>query len=257
MKCIILAAGAAIRMRPLTNNFAKCLLSVGGKPILQRAIEQVAAAGIEQIGLVIGFQGEAIREFVKKQFPSLRIRFIVNPKYESTNNAFSLLMAREFFYAGSKEKKPDSDLLLMDADIVFSPHLLPFFLGEGSPNRIAVRVAGHHDEEEVRVKVDALRMVVAIGKTTPLSDAYGESIGIEFFASHEAQQLFETIEQRVRSGDGRNEFYEASFQAMIDQGIRFKAVDVSAFPAIEIDTAEDLRAAEALDLNQRVPLEKS
>ena len=251
MKCIILAAGTATRLQPLTNNLPKCLLPVGGRPILQRAIEQVAAAGIERIGLVFGFQADAIRGFVKKQFPSLRIRFSVNPKYASTNNAFSLLMAREFFYAGSKEKKAESDLLLMDADIVFSPHLLPFFLGEGSPNRIAVRVAGHHDEEEVRVKVDASRNVVGIGKTTPLSDAYGESIGIEFFSSHAAQRLFEILEQRVRRGEGRDEFYEASFQAMIDQGIRFKAVDVSSFSAIEIDTVEDLRVAEALVMTQR------
>ena len=246
MKCIILAAGAATRMRPLTNDLPKCLLTVGGKPILQRAIEHVSAAGIEQIGLVIGFQAEAIRAFVKKQFPSLRIRFIVNPKYGSTNNAFSLLMAREFFNPESKAKNLVHDLLLMDADIVFSPHLLPSFLGEGSPNRIAVRVSGHHDDEEIRVKVNGAGNVAAIGKTTPLSETYGESIGIEIFSSHAAQRLFETIEQRVRSGEGRHEFYEASFQAMIDQGIRLKAVDVSPFPAIEIDTPEDLRAAEAL-----------
>lgn len=256
MKCIILAAGAATRMRPLTDNLPKCLLPVGGKPILQRVIEQVASSGVEQMGLVIGFQAPAIRDFVKMQFPSLRIRFIVNPKYESTNNAFSLLMAREFFYAGSKEKKPDSDLLLMDADIVCSPHLLPYFLGEGSPNRIAVRVAGDHDEEEVRVKVDASGTVRVIGKTVPLSDSYGESIGIEFFCSAAAQRLFEILEQRVRSGEGRHEFYEASFQEMIEQGVRFSAVDVSSFPAMEVDTPEDLRVAEALVQAQGASSEK-
>jgi choline kinase len=257
VKCIILAAGTATRMRPLTTNFPKCLLPVGGKPILQRAIEQISAAGIDQIGLVIGFQAEAIRGFVKKHFPSLRIRFIVNPKFESTNNAFSLLMAREFFNAESQKRKPLDDLLLMDADIVFSPHLLPFFLGEGSPNRIAVRVAGHHDEEEVKVKIDASGNVLVIGKIIPLSDSYGESIGIEFFSSHAAQKLFETIEHRVRDGEGRDEFYEASFQAMVDQGIRFKAVDVSPFPAIEMDTPEDLRAAEELFVTQQGPSKSS
>ena len=246
MKCIILAAGAATRMRPLTNDVPKCLLLVGGKPILQRAIEQVAAAGIQQIGLVVGFQAEAIRSFVKQHFPFLRIRFIVNPRYESTNNAFSLLMAREFFNPEKEKNRPLDDLLLMDADVVFSPRLLPFVLGEGSPNRIAVRVAGHHDDEEVRVKVDASGNVSSIGKTIPLSETLGESIGIEFFSATAAKRLFETIEERVRGGSGRTEFYEASFQAMIDQGIRFKAVDVSSFPSIEIDTPEDLRAAEKL-----------
>jgi choline kinase len=40
---------------------------------------------------------------------------------------------------------------------------------------------------------------------------------------------------------------------LIEQGVRFKAVDVSAFPAIEIDTPEDLRAAEALVMTQHDP----
>jgi choline kinase len=246
VKCIILAAGTATRMRPLTDNLPKCLLPVGGKPLLQRSIEQVAAAGIEHIGLVIGFQAEAIRRFVKRQFPSLRIRFMVNPRYESTNNAFSLLMAREFFNPESKGGKSPEELLLMDADIVFSPQLLPFLLREGSPNRIAVRVAGPHDEEEIRVKIDALGNVVTIGKTTPLPETYGESIGIEFFSFPAAQRLFATVERRVRSGEGRNEFYEASFQEMIDRGVQCKAVDVSRFPAVEVDTPEDLRAAEVI-----------
>jgi choline kinase len=246
MKCIILAAGTATRLRPLTNNFPKCLLTIGGKPMLQRSIEHVAAAGIDQIGLVVGFEAEAIRAFVKKQFPFLRIRCIVNPKYASTNNAFSLLMAREFFKGSSRTGSCVDDLLLMDADIIFSRDLLPFLLGEGSPNRIAVRVAGHHDEEEVRVKTDASGNVTVIGKFIPLSESYGESIGIEFFSPPAAQRLFEILERRVRSGAGRKEFYEASFQAMIDQGVRFKGVDVSAFPAIEVDTPEDLRRAETL-----------
>jgi choline kinase len=250
MKCIMLAAGTATRLRPLTDGLPKCLLSVGGTPILQRAIESVAAFGIDQIGLVIGYQAQAIREFVKRQFPSHRIRCMMNPKYESTNNSFSLLMARDFFFSGSRGQEHLDDLLLMDADIVFSRHLLPFFLGEGSPNRIAVRVAGHHDEEEVGVKIDPSGNILKIGKTTPVRESYGESIGIGFFSAHAAQRLFEIVEHRVRSGEGRTEFYESSFQAMIDQGIRLKAVDVSAFPAIEIDTPEDLRDAEALFMAQ-------
>jgi choline kinase len=246
VKCVILAAGTATRMRPLTNNLPKCLLDIGGKPMLQRSIELIAATGIDQIGLLIGFEAEAIRTFVKKQFPDLRIHFIVNPKYESTNNAFSLLMAREFFLGSSRSGGSTDDLLLMDADILFSPSLLPFLLGEGSPNRFAVRVAGHHDEEEVRVKTDAAGNVIAVGKSIPLPESHGESIGIEFFSSASALRLFEILEQRVRKGAGRNEYYEASFQALIDQGVRFKAVDVSRFPAIEVDTPEDLRMAETL-----------
>lgn len=246
MKALILAAGSATRMRPLSDAKPKCLLPVGGIPILQRQIENLAAAGIEQIGLVIGYRSEMIRSFVKEKFPFLRIRFIVNPKYESTNNAFSLLLARDYFLNEPHGDSSVSDLLLLDADIVFSPQLLPFLLKHDAPDKIAVRVQGDHDEEEVRVKVSREGAVTGIGKTIPLPETFGESIGVEVFSSSSAKRMFEVLDQRIRRGSGRSEFYEASFQVLIDEGFALHAIDVSQFPCVEIDTPEDLDSAEAL-----------
>ena len=45
MKCIILAAGYATRLYPLTENFPKPLLPVGGKPILDRLISDMDSSG--------------------------------------------------------------------------------------------------------------------------------------------------------------------------------------------------------------------
>jgi choline kinase len=246
MKAVILAAGSATRMRPLSENLPKCLLPIGGKPILQRMLENVVAAGIFEIGLVIGYKASAIRSFVKERFPFHRIRFIVNPKFESTNNAFSLLMAHEYVLNKSHPAAVPQDLLLLDADIIFTPDLLPFLLRQQALNKIAVRTEGTHDEEEVRVEANQNGTIRSIGKMLPHEGTLGESIGIEVFSSSTARRLFEILEQRVRSGIGRTEFYEASFQALINEGIELKAIDVSRFPSIEIDTPEDLRAAEAM-----------
>ena len=255
MKCIILAAGTSTRMRPLTDDIPKCLLQVGGKTILQRTIELVASAGVEQIGIVLGYKAETVRRFVKQQFPFHRIRIILNPKYESTNNAFSLLMAREFFMSEARRNAPLQELLLLDSDIIFSPELLPFLFSHESPNRLAVRVRGSHDEEEIRVKVDRDNNVVQLGKTTPMAETYGESVGIEVFSPADAEQLFQTVEQRVRNGAGRTEFYEAAFQEMIDNGVQLRAVDASDYPALEIDTLDDLEIAEKVIL-PRIELAK-
>jgi len=244
VKCIILAAGASTRMRPLTDDIPKCLLHVGGKTILQRTIELVSSAGVERIGIVLGYKAEAVRRFVKQHFPSHRIRLMDNPKYESTNNAFSLLLAREFFMNEARRNAPLQGLLLLDSDIIFSPDLLPFLLKHDSPNRIAVRVQGEHDQEEIQVQVDGDKNIVMIGKTALPGETFGESIGIEVFSPSATQELFETVERRVRSGSGRTEFYEASFQEMIDNGVQIRAVDTSRFPAVEIDTLEDLEVAE-------------
>lgn len=47
LKCVILAAGASLRLRPLTDIKPKCLLEVGGKAILGRIIENVLDAGVQ------------------------------------------------------------------------------------------------------------------------------------------------------------------------------------------------------------------
>lgn len=244
MKCVILVAGMATRLASRTNGRPKCLLSVGGKPILQRMIENVTAAGIAEIILVLGYRADAVRRFVKAAFPFHRIRFAVNPKFDSTNNAFSLLMARNHIVEITKNPVVCHEFLLLDADIVFSSLLLPALLKHPSPDKVAVRVRGGHDAEEVRVRADQSGAIQQIGKTINLSESYGESVGMEVFSTTTAQRLFEVLEQRVRRGEGREEFYEATFQALVDEGVKLHAVDVSDFPSMEIDTPEDLDIAE-------------
>ena len=262
-KCVILAAGTSTRLRPLTDTIPKCLLKVGGKILLERTIENVLASGINEIAIVVGYQAEKIREFVKQWFPQQRIRFILNPNYARTNNAYSLLLARRFLE--NKDGKVNRKLLLLDSDIVFSEKLLPIFLEQSCQEfiaseqslawqcHIAVRVSGEHNEEEIRVKVNDNGDIVKIGKNTPLVETYCESLGIEIFSANTSARLFTQLEQRVRRGEGRNEFYEMTFQKMIDEGITFKTVDVSRFPAMEIDTPEDLQRAEKLSLDLLSP----
>ncbi len=52
MKALILAAGYATRLRPLTDDFPKQLLPVGGKPIVDWILENIRDAGIEDVHLV-------------------------------------------------------------------------------------------------------------------------------------------------------------------------------------------------------------
>jgi choline kinase len=258
-KCVILAAGMSTRLRPLTDTMPKCLLKVGGKTLLERTIENVLEVGINEIAIVVGYRAEMIRDFFKKQFPQKRIRFILNPNYAKTNNAYSLLLARRFLE--NKDGKVDHSLLLLDSDIVFSSKLLPFFIEQCKKNipshkhiktihgYIAVRTSGNRDEEEIRVKVNSDNDIFFIGKTTSYAETYGESIGIEKFSVKTAANLFTTLERRVRNGKGRGEFYEAAFQEMIDSSAKLTAVDVSAFPSIEIDTLEDFLLAERMNID--------
>lgn len=239
MKCVILAAGASRRLQPLTNKTPKCLLEIGGMTLLERTIRTIRGAGIREFAIVTGFEEAKIRSLVRKRFPRLNVTFVHNRRFRATNNAYSLFLAREFV--------GDAPLLLSDSDILFGAGLLDEIIeNPHKPNRIAVRVTGMHDEEEIRVKINRWDHVVEIGKHVPLRYTYGESIGIEAFSAPATRRIFEILEQRIAGGTGKTEYYEAAFQQAAHEGMRIWAIDVSRFPAIEIDTKDDLERAQSI-----------
>ncbi|NLO73638.1 MAG: glucose-1-phosphate thymidylyltransferase [candidate division WS1 bacterium] len=63
-KAVVLCAGEGTRLRPLTFSRPKHLLPVGGQPLLHWALEALAEAGLEEVGLVVGHRPEAIQRYV-------------------------------------------------------------------------------------------------------------------------------------------------------------------------------------------------
>ena len=238
MHCVILAAGSATRLRPLTEATPKCLLTIGNRTILERTIRSVFHAGIMHFIIVVGFQDWKIRNFLKRNFPSLDFTFIANTQFETTNNAYSLLLARE--------EIEGHDLLLLDSDIMFDDEIVSNIVKLPQENSCVVRRSGAIGPEEIKVKVNEKGEIARIGKDVPLAETYGESIGIEKFSQAETIKLFATLEKRIRNDHRKDEFYEASFQEMITNGSCIHAMDVGASRCIEIDTPEDLHAAESL-----------
>ena len=64
MKGLILAGGAGTRLRPITHTSAKSLVPIANKPILFYGIEDMVAAGIKEIGIIVGDTGDDIRAAV-------------------------------------------------------------------------------------------------------------------------------------------------------------------------------------------------
>lgn len=65
MKGLILSGGSGTRLRPITHTSAKQLVPVANKPVLFYAIEAMAAAGIRDIGIIVGDTHEEIKAAVK------------------------------------------------------------------------------------------------------------------------------------------------------------------------------------------------
>jgi choline kinase len=233
MKTVLLAAGAATRLRPLTEHTPKCLLDVAGRSILARALANLVAAGLDDVVIVTGFQAEKIRAAVATGFPGLRVTWVHNAEWATTNNSVSLLLA-----APAVAAQP---FVLLDSDIVFEPGVLGAVLGAPHGDCLALRT-GHVGAEEIKVETDARGRVRAIGKQVPVERAAGESVGIERFSAAGGAAMFAHLEGRVRGRGLAHEWYEASWQEWIEHGGELWAVPVPEHFCAEIDTVEDLES---------------
>lgn len=247
MQAIILAAGISKRLRPLTDNTPKCLLELGSRNLLHRTMDNVIANGINDFIFVTGYLEHMIKDYVETEFPDIKKTFITNTGYAENNNSYSLWMTKDFV---------KSDILLLDSDILFDEKIIGKLLNSDKENCLAVNFTHELDEEQIKVILDSSNKVLEIGKEISISRSAGESIGIERFSSYFMKELFAILDRKIVKQNIVNEFYEASFQEIIDTAGHEKinvssrnsiyAVDVSEFRCMEIDTPQDYQNAQQI-----------
>ena len=240
MQAIILAAGVSRRLRPLTDSTPKCLLNIGDKNLLHRTIENVLSNGISEFIFVTGYRENMIKDFVEIFFPDINKIFITNTDYENNNNSYSLWMTKDVV---------KSDILLLDSDILFDEKIISELLNSENENCLAVNFTDSLDEEQIKVILNDENEILKIGKEISISESAGESIGIERFSSYFMKGLFAILDRKIMLENNVNEFYEASFQEVInnaDSRNSIYAADVSEFTCIEIDTVQDYENAQKI-----------
>ena len=237
MKAIILAAGIASRLRPLTNDRPKCLLEIGDKCLLQRAFDRLISNGINQFVIVTGYLHTLIEDFLSSHYPNISITFIHNDRYDSTNNIYSLWLAQP---AAEGE-----EIILLDSDILFDPAIVTRLLTSSHPDILALN---NHPlgEEEMKVITDELCRVKEISKTCSIKQAAGESIGIERMSPTYTKALYRELEQMILNEGLDNIFYERAFERLIPQGHTFYIEDTTDLFSTELDTIEDFNTAKQL-----------
>ena len=235
MQALILAAGMASRLRPLTDNCPKCLLEIGGVTLLERTLNAISGAGIEDITIVTGYRGEMIREFVEKwsKGQQVKFHFIHNEVYSSTNNIYSLWLA--------KERMNGDDFLLMDSDIYCDPLLVKTIVDQ---KESALALNRHEcGEEEIKVIVDDEGRITEISKVCSIEKALGESVGVERMTAEYSSALYKELDKMCEEEGLVDVFYERAFERLIPQGHTFKVVDTTDFFSMELDTVEDFKNA--------------
>lgn len=223
-KAIILAAGRGRRMYPVTENLPKCLLPVGGKTILEYQLELLRGNGISEIIIVVGFAAKKVEKIAGKQ-----ITYIYNEHYLSTNSLYSLLLAKDHL---------DSDVLLLNSDILYNREIIKTLIEEKSSNAIAIDFAKPFVDGEMNVRVSD-GYVVEISKAISAEDADGRSAQLAKFGGESIKDLRDEI-VRLINNRRLNKFPTDAYKPIIeDYGL--KAVDIKNMAWAEVDTPEDYK----------------
>ena len=233
MKAVILAAGVARRLAPLTDRTHKALLPVGGRPILARMLAALAEVGVRESVLVVGHCADQVRRLAGDRFAGMAIRYVENPAY-ARGSVLSLYAAREELTAPA---------LIMDADVFFPRELLRRLLAAPAPSAFLVDRGFADTGEEVKVYLRGDRVIALGKKVVPARwDAVGEGIGFFKCSAEAGPELVRQLRAVIAAGTGLEEYEDALHRLVQIQPVGW--VEVTGLPWTEIDFAEDLRRAE-------------
>ncbi len=236
---LLLAAGTGSRLQPLTLDVPKCLTIVGGIPILERLVNNLISQGFKRLIVVIGHLGDSIQEFLKQYSTNIQIDYVINPDFRTTNNIYSLWLARF---------QVSESFLLVESDLVFESKMLDDML---QANKMAIsEILPWMNGTTVELKntSESKQRVAKFHTGRKVSDEkrYFKTVNLYSIAFESWQKIEKELSDFI-SQDRLGEYYEVVFAEMVSKGVLpFEAVFFDADRWYEIDTLADLCEAEKI-----------
>ncbi len=247
---VILAAGMGMRLRPLTDSVPKAMVSCAGWPLLSYTIRFARKVlGRESDGedldgrlvVVVGYRGEMVAALVEAEARGALVAW--NHDYQK-GNLLSVLAGLDQVAGtqGCEDHRTPGDFLLMNVD-----HIYPWaFAGRLLAAEGDIVAAVDRDRtlgpDDMKVQLDADGRVRAISKGLDHYDA--GYIGMTLVRAR-AWDAYRQAMSEARSARGDAAVAEDVLQVLVDQGLPASTCDLSGLGWLEIDTLQDLEAAES------------
>lgn len=229
-RAVVLAAGFGSRLREADDSRPKPLREVGSVPLLVRVLRGLAASGIEEALIVLGYQADQIRDAIEGQAGlGLRVSYALNELYAKSNGV-SVLAARSFIGDGC---------VLSMADHLYSPRVVEAVLSPEFPDGSSV-LAVDYDIARCFDIDDATKVRVAAQKIVEISKSLPEYNALDAGVFRVGPALIEALDAAYRiKGDCS---LSDGVQALSRRG-EFFASDICGAPWIDVDTPEAARHA--------------
>ena len=205
IKAIIPVAGVGTRLRPHTHTLPKVLIHVAGKPMIAHILDELVAAGVSQVVLVVGDRGEMVIDYVRNNY-DLKVEYVVQEERKGLGHA--ILLAKECFQ--------NESALIVLGDTLFKADLHHILNSEKKSNYIGVKeVADPRRFGVVQLAGGKIKNFVEKPKDPPSNLAI---VGIYFV--HQTKQLFACLDEMVETGKRTAGEYQLTdgLQMMLERG---------------------------------------
>ena len=218
-RAIFMAAGMGERMKPITLETPKPLVTVNGKRIIDGLIDAVIDAGIDEIFIVRGYLKEKF-DILLEKYP--QIEFVDNPQYKEANNISSILCVKDLL---SNSYIFEADLLISNPSIIMKNH--------NSSDFLAIKKDKTDDwcfrEEEG----------VIIEEKKGGSDCF-QMVGISYWNNEDGKKLSKHIEEAFNMPGGKDLFWEQVPLDIFKDEYKVRIIECEDKDIVEIDTLEEL-----------------
>lgn len=245
MNAIILAAGLGSRLRPLTDHAPKCLTPVVGTPIIQNALQLLAACDVAETIVVVGYLGDVVRATVGHSVGAMRIRYVENPAYATTSTSASLAIGLR-----AVEDRLTS-LLILEGDVYFEKRLLLDFIGDDARDATVVE-AYHPPLDGSFVALDGAGGVIDWIHTTHRGPQFRREDKYKTVNIHKFNSTFvhavlaPSLQRRVAASEGAAPIEYVFRDVVITNPGHIHAFQTNGRKWYEIDDHDDLMRAEEI-----------
>jgi len=247
MQALILAAGMGKRLKELTRDSAKCMVKVNGRTLIERMLSHLDELNLREIIIVVGYKAEGLISYINTLTVQTPITFVKNEVYSTTNNIYSLYLARDYLLK--------DDTLLLESDLILSDGVLRKLIHNPYPNLALVAKYENWMDGTV-VTLDGQKNIMSFVEKKEFDYTnvlnYYKTVNIYKFSKEFSQLYYVPFLKAYIDSQGTNEYYEQVLKVLrVIEKSPIKAEVLEEEAWYEIDDIQDLDIAESIFSEER------